>query len=731
MSQTNVEPQSNQNQQRSLIWLILWPLAILLRISNTFGVFVDGQVFLYATDPYYHLRRITLAFNNFPHVLDKDIYLNFPAGAPTHWPYGFDIIMAAIISCLTLGQADSWLIEAIGALLPALIGGLLPLVIYLIALEISDQFTALVAGILSTLLPMTIHYSQIGNLDHHFLAALCQAAFWLAYLRASQKQEKSNLWSILAGVALFIGFTSTTEFPFVIAIHCIYLLIVWFTVNNERRNALIITNLKIFLTVTALLLPCVFTRYFEPNGVSPLLACSWLGCFVFSIFLSALATGKKLVPYFFSAIIIGLAIIFTFIFDFSLIAKLLAEFEISQGSTVIAGLIKENDPIIFAGLGALLYWQSGFLLLVPITIFLLIRRRSEANLLILVGLLIMQPLTLAHERFGVLLTVPFVLASAILAKEGLLKAKEYLPKNRLGEILAGVVLLLAILPCLIGINFASPTVVIKNRSFAPLYNAFNWLKNNSPRVDPNQPEYGVIANQWDLGHWIVRFAQRPTVSSPLLHTPELAQAVFDSAKIFIQPPTTALKAIEERKLKYLLITQDDFNNLLELAGNKIDLIKQNPQLSRELLYQSLYGQILVSYGFLLNDPMNYQLGRFRLVYETVETTKVSNVAVPTCMIFEVVKGAHLIGQAKPGTLVTATTQLKTPRERLVSYSSSAKANKNGQFDLTVPYATGNNSTAIFASSYIVKIENTITSVVVKESQVKNGETINLELTKTP
>ncbi|KAF0248692.1 MAG: dolichyl-diphosphooligosaccharide--protein glycosyltransferase, partial [bacterium] len=362
MSKINAESSSNQGQ-RSLVWLILWPLAVLLRMSNTFGVFVDGQVFLYATDPYYHLRRIILAFNNFPHVLDKDIYLNFPNGAPTHWPFGFDIIMAAIISLLTLGQADSWWIEAIGALLPALIGGLLPLVIYLVALDLSDQFTALIAGILSALLPMTIHYAQIGNLDHHFLAALCQGLFWLTYLRASQKQEKSNLWAILAGLVLLIGFTSTTEFPFVILIHCIYLFVVWFTFE-KRRDELILINLKIFLSVTVFLLPCVFTRYFEPNGVSPLIACSWLGCFAFSIFLSALATGKKLVPYSFSAIIIVLAIIFTMVFDFSLIGKLLAEFEISQGNTVIARLIKENDPIIFAGLNALLYWQSGFLLLV-------------------------------------------------------------------------------------------------------------------------------------------------------------------------------------------------------------------------------------------------------------------------------------------------------------------------------------------------------------------------------
>lgn len=725
MSQINNDSSASQNQ-RSVIWLILWPLAILLRISNCFGVFVDGQVFLYATDSYYHLRRMIFAFNNFPHVPDFDLYLNFSKGAPTHWPFGFDIIMAAIISILTLGQADAWWIEAIGALLPVFIGGLLPLVIYLVASDAGDKFTALFAGILTVLLPMAIHYSQIGNLDHHFLVALCQGLFLLTYLRACQKEEKSTVWSILAGLIMFIGFTSTTEFPFVILIHCIYLFIVWFTLEDKRRNELIIINLKIFLTVMLLLLPCVFTNYFEPNGVSPLLACSWFGSFAFSIFLAALATGKKLVPYTFSIAIIILAIIFTTMFDFTLIGKLLAEFEISQGNSPIARLIKENDPIIFAGLNALVYWQSGFLLLVPLTILLLIRRRSEINLYILVGLIIMQPLTLAHERFSVLLTVPFALGSAVFAKEALLMAKEYLPKQRLGELLVGIVILLALLPCLVGINFASPTIVIKNRSFAPLYNTFTWIKNNSPLINPKQPEYGLIANQWDLGHWIVRFAERPTVSSPLLHTPELAQAVFDSAKIFVQPPTTALKALESRNLKYLVITQDDFDTLLELAGNNIGLIKENKDLSRQLLYQSLYGQLLISYGFLLNDPKNYQLERFRLVYETKETSKVNNILVPLCMVFEIVEGAHLTGETKPGSLVTATTELKTPRESSVSYSTSAKADKNGKFDLILPYATGTSSnTAIFASSYIVKTESAITSIVVKESQVKNGEIIRL------
>lgn len=725
MPETNIEKSSKGD--RSAIWLMLWPIAILLRMSNIFGVFVDGQVFLYATDPYYHLRRIILAFNNFPHIPDKDIYLNFPSGAPTHWPFGFDLIMASIISLFTLGQADNWWITAIGALLPVFIGGLLPFVIYLILFELTDKFTALLGGLLAALLPTATHYSQIGNLDHHFFAALCQALFLFTYLKSTQIQKKLNAWAILAGIILLIGFTATTEFPFIVAIHCIYLFLVWFKVDEKRRSELILINLQIFLTVTLLLIPCVFTKYFEPNGVSPLLGSSWFGSFLFSLLLAVLATWKKLIPYHFSIALIILATISTFIFDFSLIINLLKEFEISQGNSPIAKLIKENDPIIFAGLRALLYWQSGFLLAVPFTIFLLIRRLNETNLLILVGLVIMQPLALAHERFSVLLTVPFVLGSALLARELLLLTKEYLPKNRLGELLGGVIILLALLPCLMGLDFSNPTVVIKNRPFAPLYNTFDWIKNNTPQISSNAPEYGVIANQWDLGHWILNFAERPTVASPLLHTPELAQAVFDNAKIFIQPPVTAVKALESRKLKYILFTQDDFNNLLELAGNDMNLVKENKDLSRELLYQSLYGQLLLSYGLSLNDPINYQLEKFRLVYETKETTKVNNITVPVCMVFELVKGAHLVGQAKPGSLVTATTQLNTPRENSISYSSSAKADENGSFDLTLPYATSTNTeTDIFVSSYIVKTNSVITSLVVKESQVKEGETIKLE-----
>ncbi|KAF0249780.1 MAG: dolichyl-diphosphooligosaccharide--protein glycosyltransferase [bacterium] len=700
---------SAKPQNRSPFWLFLWPLAILLRMTNLFGVFVDGKVFLCATDPYFHLRRTLFTINNFPHVPDKDLYLNFPQGVITYWPYGFDIIMAAIISCLTLGHSDKWWAEAISALLPPLIGGLLPLVIYLIMVDISDQFTALFASIIAALLPIAIHFSQIGNFDHHFLAALCQGLFWLAYLRASQKQ--STLWGILAGVILLIGFTSTTEFPFVIAFHCIYLFIVWFTVNEKRRNELILINLKIFTTVTVLLLPCVFTRYFEPNGVSPLLASSWFGCFAFMLFLAALALWKKLLPYSFCIVILILTIIVDLNFDFSLIVKLVDQANQSQGNNILGSSIRENRSILFDGIGYLLYWHSGFFLLIPATVLLLIRRRNETNLLILVGLVIIQILSLVHMRLGVLLAVPFALASALVTKEGFILAKHYFSKNHLGEILAGVITFLLLLPSIKGLDFSNPAIVVSHKPFLPLYNSFNWLKQHSPDIDPNQPAYGVLANEWDLGHWLVYFADRPTVSSPLL----FGTSVFDVAKIFVESPAKAIKTIESNKLKYIFLTPDDFFYLLELSGQPLPKADQD--------YDSLYGRLLASYGFPGGIVTHPALNRVRLVYESPEKVEQAD-TLPTCMIFEVVTGAHLIGQIKPNATITLSTQLKTATNRRILYSANTKADENGNFDFIVPYSTSlDSSTSVLASPYVLKTDGLLTSVKVTTSQIRNGETI--------
>jgi dolichyl-diphosphooligosaccharide--protein glycosyltransferase len=711
---TNQQDLISKIQDKFPLWLLLWPLAVVLRMTNFYGVFVENKVFLSSTDPYYHLRRIQLTLENFPHVPDFDPYLNFPNGAATHWPFGFDILIATIISFITLGKENRWLMEATSALIPPLVASLIPIVIYLILNKITDKSTALFGGIMAAIMPVAIYFSQIGNLDHHFFASLCQSLLFFTYLQASKK-EKDTFWGLLSGAIIFLAFITTTEFPFVIAVHCIYLFLVWFTLDKERQNKLITLNLKIFASTTILLIPCVFTYYFEPKGVSPLLGSSWFGCFAFSILLVILATIKKLIPISISL----LSLIFTIIciakFDFSLISTLLAEANQSQGNNILGSSIRENHSMLSDGLSYLLYWHSGFLLLVPAMIVLLIRQRNEINLLILVSLVFMQSLGLAHMRLSVLLPVPFVLASAILAKEGVIFAKNHFSKNYLGEILSTTIIFLLLLPSTAGIKSTSD-IVISHKPFLPIYNSFTWLKEHSPSIDPQAPSYGVLANEWDIGHWLVYFSERPTVSSPLLHTNDLAKAVFEGTKIFVEPPDQAIKDLESRKLKYIFFTPDDFLYLIELSGIT------PPKADED--FDSLYGRLLASYGFPQGTVNHPALNRLRLVYEGEKLE--GDPPLPSSMIFELVKGAKLKGQVNPNATVSLTSQIKTESKRRTPYLATVKADENGLFEFLVPYSTNlDETTTVFSSAYIIKSENLLTTVKVTTKQVREGQTIEI------
>jgi asparagine N-glycosylation enzyme membrane subunit Stt3 len=714
-----LEPQTQKTSR--VFWVLLWPLAILMRFYSFKGVFVDGLVFLSGSDSYYHLRRTIAVFYNFPHVPDTDKYLDFPYYMPVHWSYGFDIIMASIISILTFGKATQWQMEAIAALLPAFIGGLLSVVIYLIGKLLLNESTALLAGVLSALFPMTIQYSQVGNFDHHFFTALCQGLFWLVCLLASNKKENSFL-SIVAGVILTVAFTSTTEFPFVVAIHLIAYFFIYLIATKERKETLLLVNLKVFSSATILLLPFVFTKYFEPNGVSPLLACSWFGCFSVSLFLAAIATGQKKIPITIAAISLILAAIFTLKFDFTVIKTFIDEVRLSQGDTLLASSIQENRPVIFDGFDNLLFRYSAFLFLSPVTLFLLIRKRKEETLLIAINLLIMLPLTMAHLRFGVLLTVPFALGSAFLAQECLLLANQYSRNYRLNKALIITLIVAAMANSVLKLDYSQPPIVVGNISFPPLYNSFIWLEQHSPKVDVNAPQYATLANDWSLGHWIIYYTKRPTISSPLL----FGTSVFDSAKIFIQPPKTAIKPIDKRQIKYIIITPSDFEYLFNLAGN--NLPASNPNILGDLFYDSLYGQLLL-YNFDKTDSTRSGLNRFRLVFETPEKTLSYGEYVANCAIFEVVTGAHLVGQVKANANIKVTTEIKTSA-RVVPYVVEAKADNEGKFDIVVPYSTTpDESTNLIATGYTIKSDESISKVNVTTTQIRNGEQVRVDFSK--
>src|SRR5262249_37158385 len=155
------------------------------------------------------------------------------------------------------------------------------------------------------------------------------------------------------------------------------------------------------------------------HGVSPLVACSWLGCFIVAIVLSAMIATYRVKNR--QAIFLGLfvlSIIVTLKFDFKMIGEFYLE-AASQGSNALAASVMENRPLIYAGMRDIAWWGTGFFFLTPLILIVLLKLRKQGDLLVAAALFSMQILTLVNERCSLLLTLPLSLGSAIIAKKGL------------------------------------------------------------------------------------------------------------------------------------------------------------------------------------------------------------------------------------------------------------------------------------------------------------------------
>ena len=83
----------------TVILLLVLGLRIIPYYSSTFTA--DGPVI---TDPdgVYHLRRVELIVQDFPHIPLFDSYINHPNGAYIIWPPLYDLLLAILWSILNL-----------------------------------------------------------------------------------------------------------------------------------------------------------------------------------------------------------------------------------------------------------------------------------------------------------------------------------------------------------------------------------------------------------------------------------------------------------------------------------------------------------------------------------------------------------------------------------------------------------------------------------------------------
>ncbi|WP_243685075.1 hypothetical protein [Methanosarcina barkeri] len=290
---------------------------------------------------------------------------------------------------------------------------------------------------------------------------------------------------------------------------------------------------------------------------------------------------------------------------------------------------------------------------------------------------------------------------------------------------------LVFIPCIwAGVAFAKEDGLID-----PIWkDSLTWLGASSPEtsyyLDPSgTPEYGVLS-WWDYGNWIVYQAKRPAVSN------NFQTGVDDSSHFFLTNSEEDAKAIMEKlKVKYVitdnLMAGGKFGSIVKVAGENISkylnvqTVNGNGGLQTIATAKKEYTQTEV---YKLHQLDGSNLGNLRLVHETT-APEVDNDTTSDVKIFEFVSGARLSGTADPGQSITATLELRSNTGRKFTYQNEVTSDKNGSFEITVPYSTENKADGVNAlSTYSLKAGNTtVSEIQVTEKDVLEGNRVEVKI----
>lgn len=720
-------------------WLALYPSALLLSLRNWESVFTPNGLFPRGTDSYYHLRRVSYAIHHLPRVPDYDRYLNFPDGGLVRWPYGFDLIYAVAIKVITLNTADEWWVWALSSLLTPIIWSVVPCLAYLVAERLGSRATGYMAGLLLAL--FTCDYNSVGYIDHHYMEAVWTSAYLLFYLGALEDSPSSSRKAVISGIALSCGLLTTTTLPLMLALHIGAAGLTVLLSPPEQRRRILEVNSLLAIGMLLSLFPFATTHIAEARQINPALTTCWLAGW---LLLAATLLSRYLLKMGWSRLELAAALILAALALPLIDWRGVLEFavyglgHIHKVDPWLAG-IQESQSMRFAGAGFVLGVYTGFILFWPLSLCYTLWRawRREETALLTVSLLALlaSPVAFIQLKFLLFIAVPYALVTAR-AFEALLRRVWVAAEGQAVAYKIARIAMLALIPVLLWpaiSKLATPaSVVSPDGRFQGLYPTLRWLRNYTPptsREGDLSSDYGV-ATHWGSGHWIVAMAERPVVGSPLGGPEErLRDSIRIGSLMLLAPPSEALRLMRQRRIRYALISPQPLHRVLELAYWDAAQGAPVKAYDNEALNQSLF-LALFNDGLPAGSLEDREaLRHFRLVHESPEGISYPGTDRPFAMVFELVKGAQISGSAPPGSQVSISAQIETPRRSFI-YSDSVQADDAGRFTFLVPYSTGvHKHSDIKASSYLLRSGTAQAVINVSNEQVLQGASIELSLHK--
>ncbi|MCK6518860.1 hypothetical protein L6R46_27850 [Myxococcota bacterium] len=199
-----------------------------------------------------------------------------------------------------------------------------------------------------------------------------------------------------------------------------------------------------------------------------------------------------------------------------------------------------------------------------------------------------------------------------------------------------------------------------NVRLAWVIDACAWLREETPPVSPDQPEWGV-ASSWPYGRFVSGVGERPEHFGPFGTTAGGLARFAETEAMFHAAEAELLTLMDRDRLRYLLVTSRD---LTAVTGPL-----------RALRHGGSAGADVPA------------LTGLRAVYVSNRLDPSVSQRVPAAWVYERVAGAHIEGVTQPGVTVPLALDLLLSGTR-GRYVAEAVADSEGRYQLTVPYWTG-------------------------------------------
>lgn len=682
---------------KTIIFLILSFIFILLRIDTISYVFKYPFLNLIDPDSYYHLRRITFTINNFPEILTFDPYLSYPYGEFSPWPPFFDFLCALI----SLPFPD-----------PNRILPFLNLLFLFFAFLIVFLFTgnnikvAAIACFFISFSGILRIYSSAGRLDHHAFEMLIVTALSVKFVEYYDKNNLLDLTIII--LILIISFLTWPGAMIYSVPLIIFTLYKNFTSNNPvhiNKGLFVAYHIvAIFLSIYLKLSGTTDNYPYSYKFLSPFQRdfCFVTSIIFFTFYLSnkiSFKYGNKKSLYFLIWVANSILVLIVFKNFFS---EIFSGLMFIGKKEYVLKTAEEASPLFFSNVYSItqefqrnIFLFTPFILALPYILWKFYKNHKFDYLFIYTTFFFL--LTCFQLRFGFF----FMLGYAVILG--------YILEKYIRNTSPAIVLIIFSIISILSFYNSSKNAHERFTS-NEILETLNFIKEKTPHdknSDQNIPSYGILAS-WELGHHIIQLSNRPAIAHPFITVaPKNGYMDFINV-LFSKNETNVINIMNKRQARFLILENIESSIKIDWDNNKWG---ENPYLTNNNLNQKvleLYSYNLFYFYGLSNTgkSINEQI---RIVFES----KNGNVK-----LFEKVEGTKIILKNKKDYILKAKI---TNGKKSFFYLNTGRMEKNNQIFI-FPYAN-NTPYPFYATEIYLEKDGKKIILKITEDMVLEGKTI--------